>query len=263
MSAIPILNTVCFGRTRTGNELTEFRIGTGARSVLFLCGFSEKDAPLSALLSTWGELLCDGSDYGEIDRDALNGRCCIRLIPVLNPDCVKINRFGIFKNSEESWRNAVFTQNISAFSAKTKRVDLNRNFNSDWIALRNGGISCDSCGPFPESEAEVHALCRHVKADPPNGAMILRYGRNALYRSSRCKKEDYGLLRLAARYAALPFLCAEDEAGSALGWFADRSVRTAQVALSLPRKEAHGTPADREIHRLFALFTALCTADPT
>ena len=92
-------NALRFGRSREGNDLVEHHWGNLEKSILFLSGFSEKDAPISDLLLRWKRDLFEAERYGGIlgdfDLKTLKNKCKIRMIPILNPDSYKINQNGI------------------------------------------------------------------------------------------------------------------------------------------------------------------------
>ena len=93
--------TTVIGRSRMGRDIEELAWGDAAKSIVFLSGFGADDKPVSETLLRWKNHLDEADRYGGIlgdfDLKNLRSKCRIRMIPVINPDCCKINQNGFCK----------------------------------------------------------------------------------------------------------------------------------------------------------------------
>ncbi len=256
--SFPPENATRFGRSRGGNDLMEYRWGTHEKSILFLSGFRQEDAPLSDLLFRWRRDLFEAERYGGIlgdfDLKTLKNKCCVRIIPILNPDSYKINRNGLEYHSEElqyPLKSKDFYWNELKTSRKISSVDLNRNFNANWIKMREEHPRSSVIGAFPESEPEVAFLTARLKGNLPKSAVILRWGERALYYPWEATERELREAVFLGHYAALSATQASDTDGTPLQWLTDRGVKTVEVHLS---------PADSGQYTKTRDFLTMCAA---
>lgn len=233
-------STVIFGRTRQGLPLEEHVWGNQDKSILFLSGLSPKDAPLSQALLRWERDLIQGEMYGGIlgdfDLKSLKERCRIRLIPYLDPEIKNSNRIGI-GNTEEKLRNQRYYKGLIPVEETNERgVNLNRNFNSNWIKLRKMSPERTDCGPFPESEGEVYAFSRRIREALPTGAVVLRSGQNCLFYPEQTTPKELKEAVFLGQYAALPLRRAEESDGTAFQWLHDRGIKTLEIRIEDPSR---------------------------
>ena len=205
---------------------TEERIwGDMEKSILFVSGFSEEDRLVASTLDTWFSNLTQahfkGKKPGGFDLDHLKNQCRIRVLPMLkNPES------DLRRNSTE---NEGKNKEKSFIEAQKSAVDLNRNFNTNWIRLKNSPTHRDKCGPFPESEGAVASFARRIKADTPSAAVILRHGKNALFYPPQATSKEQKEALFLGQYRSVPVYRAVDTDGTALQWLTDRGIKALEL----------------------------------
>ncbi len=251
-------NATRFGRSRGGNDLVEHHWGNHEKSILFLSGFNKEDTPISDLLFRWKRDLFEAERYGGIlgdfDLKTLKNKCKIRIIPILNPDSFKINQNGLLKNSElieNSLKSEGFYSKTSEIMKKNSIVDLNRNFNANWIKMRKENPKNDRFGSFPESEPEVAFFTARMKTNPPHSAVILRCGERALYYPTEATEKELREAIFLGHYASLSVSIALNTDGTPLQWLTDRGVKVIEV---------HLPPADPNHYPKLRDFLTMCAA---
>ncbi len=249
-----------FGRSRMGRELEEYQWGDKDKSILFLSGFTAEDRPVSRLLLRWKNHLTEAEQYGGIlgdfDLKALKNRCRIRLIPVLNPDCLIINRNGIqdpgifssdpLKIKDHKELNSVSETNL-------RGVNLYRNFNANWLKMKQAHPERRDLGPFPESESETASLTAHLRRDLPGAAVILRHGENALFYPDQATAKELREAVFLGHYAGLSVSPAPDAEGTPLQWLTHRGVKAIEVRLSVTEERQY--PKLRDLLTMCAALT--------
>lgn len=248
-------NATRFGRSRRGNDLVEYQWGNHEKSILFLTGFTEKDAPISDLLLRWKRDLFEAERYGgtlgDFDLKTLKNKCKIRIIPILNPDSYKINQNGISENSKKPLKSENFTSNISPIKKKYFEVDLNRNFNANWIKMRQKDPQNPRFGSFPESAPEVAFLTARLKENLPKSAVILRQGEPTLFHPAEATEKELREAVFLGHYASLSAALATDTDGTPLQWLTDRGVQVIEV---------HLPPFDSKQYPKWRNFLTMCAA---
>lgn len=249
-----------FGRSRMGNDLEEYQWGDKDKSILFLSGFTSEDRHLSDLLFRWKSHLAQAEEYegilGDFDLKTLKSKCRIRLIPVLNPDAYEIYRNGLKKDSHfvenplESEKNR---EECSVVLTNSRGVDLNRNFNANWIKMRQRNSHRQEFGAFPESETETASLTNRLRKDVPHKAVILRYGEKALHYPEQATAKEIRECVFLGHYAALPVSPAANTDGTALQWMTDRGINV--IEIRLPGADPKNYPKLRDLLTMCAALT--------
>lgn len=218
-----------FGHSSQGQELAEHTWGNKDKSILFLSGFGAKDAPAAETLLRWKNHLCEAEKYGGILGDFnlknLRNKCKIRIIPVFNPDCCKINRNGL----QNTTKINEISKKINLDAINHRGVDLNRNFNANWMKLYNTVQRKKGLSSFPESEPETAALTRYLKQNLPDCAVILRYGQNALLYPDQVTPKELKEAIFLGQYGHFPVKQALDADGTPLQWLTDRGVKVIEL----------------------------------
>ncbi len=244
---------IVFGRTLSGKALEEYPWGDRDKSILFLSGFTPQDRPLSEMLFRFRHHLAEGEYYGGIlgdfDLKILKNKCKIRLIPVLNPDAFNINQNGLIEN-QNLLKNST---KHSLMHTNARGIDLNRNFNANWIKMRTADPQRTDLGPFPESEPEVRALTARIRQNPPAGAVLLRWGERALHYPEKATPKELREAVFLGQYASLPVSPAQDTDGTALQWLTDRGIKT--VELRLPEEDQKNYLKLRDLLTMCAALT--------
>lgn len=244
----PLSETV-LGRTREGNEITEYAWGEGERQILFLSGFAAADAPLGRALLTWAKSLarCEkesGILHG-FDLKNMKSRRRIRLIPHLDPTTANINRNGINQNRQsQNLQGIERNQRLNA-----RGVDLNRNFNANWLKMRASSPDKYACGPFPESERETSVLTENLKKNLPCAALILQEGAEGIFYPEEATAKEIKEAFFLGRYASVPVHKDRDCDGTVQQWLTDRGTKVLTLR--------HPCPDPTALQPLFSLCAAL------
>lgn len=240
-----------FGKSRQGNDLTEYAWGEGEDSILFLSGFSTADRVLSEALLLWYRQLELSEEYGGIlgdfDLKLLRNRCKARLIPLVNPDLCKINQNGI----REITKNTEISENSKNLCINARGVDLNRNFNANWIRFRNKDPRGETGGAFPESEAETAAVTGHLRRSPPKKAVILREGSPLLLYPERATSKELREAIFLGQYGGFSVQCATDTDATPFQWLSDRKTDVLEVHCD------HTDPRNPKLRDFFTMCAAL------
>lgn len=175
----PFLQTTVIGRTAGGRDIPLIQIGRAEEYVLFTAAFHGSEHITTFLLLKFIEEICDAIKNdaplaGFNIRRIMTGRG-ILFAPVVNPDGVEISIHGFPKSgySVESLRS-ICKGDHRKWNANQRGVDINHNFDADWVSLhrkeRDAGIYGPAMTRFggykPESELETQALtrlCRTVR----------------------------------------------------------------------------------------------------
>lgn len=232
-------NAHTYGKTWMGAPLEEYRWGDRETSAVFVSGFTSSDRPLCELLSRWHRDLTQAMEYGGILGDFnlknLKPRCCVRVCPCINADALEISEKGISPDHPFAGKlrgSRLNSADLTKIGTNLRGVDLNRNFNADWISYRQDHPERNDLGNFPESEAETGAFCSRMRSEPPAAALIFRIGENAVFHSEEATAEELREASFLGQYADLPVHPAPDPRGSALQWFTQSGIKAFEIHLS-------------------------------
>jgi g-D-glutamyl-meso-diaminopimelate peptidase len=137
------------------------------------------------------------AQYG-VPMERMLAERSVYVVPMLNPDGASYVLEGV--DEENPLRERVLAmqgeQEISAWEANARGVDLRRNYNVDFKARKEreraagvlGGAPQGFSGEYPESEPETAALCRflRLRREQIAGVIDLHEGGEAI----RCSCED-------------------------------------------------------------------------
>lgn len=229
---------ILFGKSRMGRDLQEYCWGTNERSIIFLSGFSSEDRPLSEMLLRWKYHLTESEEYGGIlgdfDLKSLRSKCRIRIFPILNPDAFEINRNGLKKENpfyDVLLKSKENSTDFSVIRTNLRGVNLNRNFNANWLKMRKDHPDWESIGPFPESEVETAAITSFLRKDLPSSAVILTHGDSGLFYPEEATHREIREAVFLGQYGGLPVTKASHTEGTSLQWFTDRGVKTIEIKI--------------------------------
>lgn len=220
--------TTC-GKSLLGKDIFAFVIGEGEKNIVYVGGTHGIEWLTSLLLLRLTENLADAYEAsttlsGFNIKDILGNRKLI-IIPELNPDGIEISIKGATACGRYKAENYdICKGNFSSWSANTRGVDINHNFNADWYTLRemekNVGINSPSPsqygGLYPESEPETAAitrLCREVSVDmlisfhSQGEEIFYEYGKNTPEKAMHIAKmfsalTDYTLVKNEGLYSS-------------------------------------------------------------
>lgn len=203
----PFLRRFSIGQSVAGREIHAVRIGRNTDNVLLAGAFHSSEHITTNVLVKFIEELClafenDGAVEGINVKKGLYGRGVV-IIPRVNPDGCEIAIHGKTATAPfaEKIRN-LCSGDYAHYNSNLRGVDLNHNFDADWVKLKNeekksgifGPAATRYGGPFPESEPETAALCEfcrnsdisHVAAFHTQGEVIYwTYGDKNLPKANR------------------------------------------------------------------------------
>lgn len=220
--------TTC-GKSLLGKDIFAFVIGEGKKNVVYVGGTHGVEWLTSLLLLKFtenlgvayeNECLISGFDI----KDILENKKLI-IIPELNPDGIEIAIKGASACGKYKVENyEICKGDFSFWSANSRGVDINHNFNADWYTLREAekeaGINSPSPtrygGLFPESEPETAAitqLCRRIPIEmlitfhSQGEEIFYEYGKNTPEKSLHFAKifsalTDYTLVKNEGLYSS-------------------------------------------------------------
>ncbi len=226
----PLLEIGYLGKSILGRSIPLLRLGHGKREVLYVGAHHGMEWITSSVLmrfvSEYCEQLQQNRPLYHISLPDLSRSHTIYIIPMLNPDGVEYQIHGI----EES--NPLFprlltmnggSMDFSTWQANARGVDLNHNYDAEFVAYKRleaengicGGAPTRYSGEFPESEPEVAALCNFIRFHEGLRGVLTFHtqGEEIFYQSGG--KAPRGSTILARRIAMLTGYCLSEAEGLA------------------------------------------------
>ena len=203
----PFISISSIGKSVYGREIPAVKIGRSNEYVLYCGAFHGTERITATLLLMFIEELCEAIlRHGEISNidavKAMYGRGVI-IVPMVNPDGCEISLKGPSSCGTYSGRiSRICGGKYEGWNANLRGVDINHNFDADWLNLREAekqkGIFGPSARQFggnkPQSEPETIALVdlcrfvriRHAVAFHSQGEVIYwSFGKNTPVKSRR------------------------------------------------------------------------------
>ena len=174
------LSAGVIGNSILGRSIDVFRIGEGARHVLFVGAHHAMEYITATALYDLIEFLCEKSARGGthcgVSVEYFLKSVTVWIVPCLNPDGVDMN-LGAISDSPLFARQIKMNGDSTDFSewqANARGVDLNHNYNYRFFEYkrleRERGIFAGRTkysGEYPESEPETRALASFTRALMP------------------------------------------------------------------------------------------------
>ncbi len=156
------------GRSVCGREIPVLSAGCGERVVLYVGVHHGMERLTAGVLTDFAheldKIYADDGKAGDVSVRALLRRFTFYVIPMLNPDGVRISLYGAGEGRGDL--NAVCGGDFSTWQANADGVDLNHNYDAGFEAYkvleREAGITRGPgryAGERPESEPETAFLC--------------------------------------------------------------------------------------------------------
>ncbi len=222
--------TSVLGTSAGGEVITAYHFGTGETELLFIGGIHGGYSWNTSLLAF--ELI----DWLEENEDKVPENVKVTIIPVLNPDGLKVvtGTTGLFKASAV---NTAETVRITGrFNAN--EVDINRNFDCEWESVGTWQNRSVSGGDTPFSEPESAAVRAYVEANKPAAGVTWYSAAGGVY-SSSCNngistetRELTNLFADAAGYTAHEEFDYYQITGDMVNWFAGQKIPAISVLLT-------------------------------
>ncbi len=203
----PFISISSIGKSVYGREIPAVKIGRSNEYVLYCGAFHGTERITSTLLLMFIEELCEAIlRHGEISSidavKAMYGRGVI-IVPMVNPDGCEISLKGPSSCGYYASKiNRICGGKYENWNANLRGVDINHNFDADWLNLREAEKRSGIFGPSPRqfggnrphSEPETTALVelcrfvriRHAVAFHSQGEVIYwNFGKNTPLKSRR------------------------------------------------------------------------------
>ena len=222
--------TSVLGTSAGGEVITAYHFGTGETELLFIGGIHGGYSWNTSLLAF--ELI----DWLEENQDKVPENVKVTIIPVLNPDGLKVvtGTTGLFKASAVNTAETVRV--TGRFNAN--EVDINRNFDCEWESVGTWQNRSVSGGDTPFSEPESAAVRAYVEANKPAAAVTWYSAAGGVY-SSSCNngistetRELTNLFADAAGYTAHEEFDYYEITGDMVNWFAGQNIPAISVLLT-------------------------------
>ncbi|MDR1204982.1 MAG: hypothetical protein LBL26_05820 [Peptococcaceae bacterium] len=194
------------GVSAEGRDLLLAELGKGPGK-LFVCGAMHAREYITStylmfMLERYARAYETDGFFGKFDIRAILGRFTFVVLPMVNPDGVRLAQKGI-----ASVRDPVRISGMPvvegaeygyrAWKSNIRGVDLNRNFSVNWggPVLSRGGASAWYGGEYPFSEPETQAVLRVIRANEFQAYISFHAQGEGLYWSKNTSRA----LRLAER----------------------------------------------------------------
>ena len=155
-----LLDVSVIGSSLLGNSIYSLHIGSNRRNVLYCGGVHGREWITSLLLVYFAEdLLCackNRRTICDIDVCRLLENGGLTIVPALNPDGIAISLHGTGVDGLEELLGDKLTEQIRCekdyrrWKANARGVDINRNFDAGWDAMRSMAMERGIYGPSPE-----------------------------------------------------------------------------------------------------------------
>lgn len=169
------MRMTALGSSVLGRSIPMISLGNGKKEILYIGCARGRDYPVASLLlrfiNEYCELRRTNRRIYNLSLAGMEETRTIHIIPMLNPDGVYYATEGYGEDNPLRGRLPAMRgkEDFSGWAANGRGVDLERNFNFDFLAHRRsegaGGAGSPSGygGIHPESEPESAALCNYLR----------------------------------------------------------------------------------------------------
>lgn len=215
-----LIQVKTIGKSEYGRDLYAVSVGKG-QSVLFVNGSHHAREWLTTTLNmymieAYAEAYKKNQKIQGFDSKRILESTTIWFVPMVNPDGVTLQQQGLTAFPKNLHNSLIKmnggSKNFKRWKSNAKGVDLNRQYNADWKAIKSPSSPNyrDYKGKAPESAAETKALLRFVSSINPemavsyhsSGKMLfwnykqdkLTYNRDLIYANNIRKLTGYRLI---------------------------------------------------------------------
>ena len=177
-AAYPALRFHYLGESILRRGIPHLSLGSGDRHVLYVGAHHGMEGITSTVLLHFLTELCEWQARGTV-REGLSptpyfSLHTLHIVPMLNPDGVDYHLHGVGENNPIADRAISMnggSRNFTRWQANARGVDLNHNYDADFLLYRHlaaregidAGAPTRFAGEFPESEPETAALCNFIR----------------------------------------------------------------------------------------------------
>ena len=191
----PFCELSYLGTSVLDRPLPMITLGEGKRKVLYVGTHHGMEWITSVLLTKFLYDICETLDrdgyVGHLHCKSIFRTHTLYVLPMLNPDGTEYQIHGV--SSDNPLRERLLDMN----GGNARGVDLNHNYDAGFEAYQenepllaySNGAPTKYCGPSPESEPEVHALCNFIRYHSDlRGVMSLHtQGREIIFPEAQTK----------------------------------------------------------------------------
>lgn len=238
----PELKVSSIGRSVWGKELFCLQLGNGKSKILYNGAHHGMEWITSALLMQFVGAYLDAEESGKslsgFNVAALSKRATLFVVPMLNPDGVRLSALGLPANLDFATKQRLLRQNGSAdfekWQANANGVDLNHNYDAMWQKSKDMETEYGIYSPGPtrfsgahaESEPESRALADFTRDNEIDLAIAFHSQGKVIYHGFM-GKEPGNSLKIARAFTRIsPYQLDNTEGIASYGgykdWFVDK-----------------------------------------
>lgn len=250
----PRADVISIGKSVWGKDLFCLKLGAGPGKLIYSGAHHGMEWITSAMLMRFArDFLAFEREQKSLSGfgvDALSKRATVFVVPMVNPDGVRLSALGLPNLIDARTKQRLLRQNkstdFSKWQANANGVDLNHNYDAAWQKSKEMekeyGIFAPGptrfSGPRPESEPESFALAEFTRKKDP-GLTIAFHSQGKVIYHGFLGKEPPNSLRIARAFARIsPYQLDSTEGIASFGgykdWFVDKFDRpgyTVEVGL--------------------------------
>lgn len=189
------------GQTEFGRDLYAVRLGHGNTSIFINASHHGREWITTILvmnmLEAYAKAFEDRSTYLEYDVYNLLKDVSIWFVPMVNPDGVTLQQFGLSAFPKETWESLIRMNNgsndFSSWKANASGIDLNRQYPADWEnIIYNHAVPSfkNHKGSIPLQTLETKALVDFTYRIDPEIAVAYHSSGEILYWYFHNKSEN-------------------------------------------------------------------------
>lgn len=238
----PKLETGIIGRSVWGKSLYYIRIGSGNNKILYNGAHHGMEWITSAMLMRFAKEFLEAEKENRAMRGfstaALSKRTSLYIVPMLNPDGVRLATLGMPNRLDVRTRQRLLRMNGSAdfsrWQANANGVDLNHNYDAMWQKSKNMEVEYGIYSPgatrfsgtHPECEPESRAMAEFTRQHSFSMAIAFHSQGRVIYHGFM-GKEPVNSLKIAKAFTRIsPYQLDNTEGIASYGgykdWFVDR-----------------------------------------
>lgn len=228
------MNVTSIGLTVLGRSIPMVTLGSGKKEILYVGCIHGSDYVVCPLLlhfiNEYCELRKNNRRIYNLNLRSMEETRTIHIIPMLNPDGVSYSTKGI--NEDNPLRQRIYQMSdggdFSGWRANARGVDLDRNFNVDYVeykrqeGAKSSGAPCGYAGVHPESEPESSAVSGYLRYNDKIKLLLnFRCSQDSVsYIDDDVIPRNKSIAQSISRISGKPLVEAnpEDVRGSLAGW---------------------------------------------
>ena len=238
----PDLERGSIGRSVWGSELYYLRLGEGDTKIMYNGAHHGMEWITSAMLMRFARDYLKAKkakiSLNGFNVSALDKKCSLYIVPMLNPDGVRLSAQGLPRCLEQREKQCLLrmngSDNFSRWQANARGVDLNHNYDAMWKQSKDMeteyGIYSPGptrfSGSRPESEPESHALAEFTRKHKFDMTIAFHSQGKVIYHGFMGKEPPKSRIIAKAFTKISPYIIDQTEGIASYGgfkdWFVDK-----------------------------------------